>query len=310
MNRGIKMRVGIYGIGNISEKAYMPVMINNREKIEWVLTSRSQERLTSLLQKYGFDEGYTNLDELIASGIEACFVHSPTHTHYQVIKELLLAGVHVFVDKPVSDNEEETQELFRLAQERNQLLFVGYNRRYAPFIFEESNGGKENKHIYSYKHRVNSPQPIRFVIYDLFLHPLDTAIYMAGNQEIRLSHIEYRMEKELLSYVSVHLLGENTTMHVGMNLVSGANREGIELHKNNETIVIENLDKKTLYSDGVQQIKTFNDWDSTLYKRGFEPMIQSFLMSIVEGELPETQVKTKLSHEICEQIVSYIEKNK
>ncbi len=66
--------------------------------------------------------------------IRAVIVASPTSTHYEVIKLSLENNKHVFVEKPITESEEEINECFDLAERNNLILFVGYNRRYDPTI--------------------------------------------------------------------------------------------------------------------------------------------------------------------------------
>ncbi|VTP66554.1 Virulence factor mviM homolog [Leclercia adecarboxylata] len=53
------------------------------------------------------------------------FVHTSTVTHYQVVSELLQAGVHVCVDKPLADNLADAERLIDLAAQKKLTLMVG-----------------------------------------------------------------------------------------------------------------------------------------------------------------------------------------
>ena len=57
---------------------------------------------------------------------------TPETTHYPFTKEALLAGKHVFVEKPLASTTEEADELIALARERNLKLTVGYSQRFSP----------------------------------------------------------------------------------------------------------------------------------------------------------------------------------
>ena len=49
--------------------------------------------------------------------------------HGAVVRQLLQAGIHVFVDKPLSEELAEVKELQALAAAKNLRLMVGFNRR-------------------------------------------------------------------------------------------------------------------------------------------------------------------------------------
>lgn len=68
---------------------------------------------------------------------DAAIVCTPNHTHVPIAKELLAGGVHVLLEKPVSDTLETGRSLLEFAQapERAHLkLLVGHHRRFNPYV--------------------------------------------------------------------------------------------------------------------------------------------------------------------------------
>ncbi len=53
-------------------------------------------------------------------------IATPAGTHFQLAKEALLAGKHVFVEKPLATKVSEVDELARLAEERNLVVMAGH----------------------------------------------------------------------------------------------------------------------------------------------------------------------------------------
>lgn len=64
--------------------------------------------------------------------VDAVSIVTPTVTHFEICREALIAGKDVFVEKPLTSNLEEAEELVRLSKERNQILQVGHLERYNP----------------------------------------------------------------------------------------------------------------------------------------------------------------------------------
>ncbi|WP_231597503.1 Gfo/Idh/MocA family protein [Bacillus sp. SA1-12] len=125
------MKIGVIGLGDIALKAYLPV-ISGIENIEFHLYTRNEAKLAQVAQKYRFQKIHQNLYSLINSGIKGAFVHTATESHYEIVKQLLLNNIHVYVDKPLSFHYEQSQELVQLAEKKELKLMVGFNRRYAP----------------------------------------------------------------------------------------------------------------------------------------------------------------------------------
>ena len=57
---------------------------------------------------------------------------TPEPTHYPIAKESMLAGKHVFLEKPISLELWEAEELIALAKEKKLLFTIGYSQRFNP----------------------------------------------------------------------------------------------------------------------------------------------------------------------------------
>src|SRR5437868_11817799 len=125
------MKIAMIGLGDIAEKAYLPVL-SAQPGIDLHLCTRNQDTLDRLGDAYRVTRRSTTVEEVIKDGVEAAFVHAATAAHPAIVEALLRAGVHVYVDKPVADNLPETERLVRLAHDQQRSLMVGFNRRHAP----------------------------------------------------------------------------------------------------------------------------------------------------------------------------------
>lgn len=296
------MKIGVIGIGNIAQKAYLPVMVEMQDTIEWHLFSRNQEALESVGKKYGFNHLYASIEEWLDSGIEAAFVHVATVAHGEIIRTLLDRGIPVYVDKPISDRLEETKELIELADAKGLLLTAGFNRRFAPLV-QRLKEIPDKKMIIIQKDRVKNVEEVRFAIYDLFLHIADTALYLLDDEVVSSqSHI---VEKDgELKRVWLVLETNTTSCFVSMNYEAGANQEVMEVQSLEGVVRVMNLTDMTITRKGEKQIVAFEDWEGTLRKRGFAPLIHEFIEGITKKENPITTESSYLSHSLCEKILT------
>ena len=125
------LRVGMIGLGDIAQKAYLPVL-TARPDVELHLLTRDRAKLDRIGDAYRIPHRYTNLDALLDTGVAAAFVHAATSAHLPLVERLLDAGRHVYIDKPLDAYYAGAERLVRLAQQRKRSLMVGFNRRYAP----------------------------------------------------------------------------------------------------------------------------------------------------------------------------------
>lgn len=69
-------------------------------------------------------------DILTNSAIELVVVNTPDQFHYEMVKQALLSGKHVVVEKPITQNSKQAEELIRIANEKNRVFTVYQNRRW------------------------------------------------------------------------------------------------------------------------------------------------------------------------------------
>ena len=295
------MKVGVIGIGNIAQKAYLPVMAEMRDTVEWHLCSRNKETLEQVGKKYGFGQMYTDVEEWMDSGIEAAFVHVATAAHESVIRSLLERGIAVYVDKPISDDLAEVKQLIELADSKGLLLTAGFNRRFAPMIRRLKEIPDKNM-LFIRKDRINLVEPVRQAVYDLFLHIADAALYLLDEEVLSVQ--SKIIEKDgNLKRIWVELETKTASCFVSMNYEAGANQEVMEIQSPEGILRVVDLTDMTTSDQAGTHLTGFGDWEGTLRKRGFEPLIRGFIEGIMKKENPVTTDSAYLSHSLCEKIL-------
>ena len=115
------MRVGVIGAGAISE-IYLTNMINRFDNLEVAaVAARHIERAQRRAEQFGLRA--CTVDEMIDDpSIEMVVILTPVGTHYQLIRQALMAGKHVYTEKTITDDLEKAKELARIADERGLYL--------------------------------------------------------------------------------------------------------------------------------------------------------------------------------------------
>jgi predicted dehydrogenase len=72
--------------------------------------------------------------------VDVVMVLSRNQHHFSQAFEALMAGKHVFVEKPMALTEAECRELYNAVVISGNQLTVGFNRRFAPFYKELAGG--------------------------------------------------------------------------------------------------------------------------------------------------------------------------
>ncbi|EHI70467.1 Gfo/Idh/MocA family protein [Streptococcus ictaluri] len=293
------LHISIVGLGAISQKAYLPYMRQLKE-IHWHLFTRNRDVLVEVDQLFAKSSIYNSLSDLAQVPLDGVFIHVATLAHMETAKLFLEKGVPVYMDKPLTEDFFSTLDLIKLAQSKGTFLMTGFNRRFAPRVIDLARL-EAKRRVFVEKNDINRPGELRFKLFDFFIHPLDTALFISDEPPLS-GTFSYHLEEGLLSQVMVNLETKHSQITVAMNLQSGSRREIMEVQTPFETQRLENLEELVSYKGTQKESIGFNSWDTTLFKRGFESIIDAFLEGIKSGTNPVTDDSTLLSHWICHQI--------
>ena len=136
-------------------------LVRNFNELEALHTicDSNPEILRCFKEKYPEKEFQTSFDVVLRnSDIDAVVIATPAETHFDLTKKALLAGKHVFVEKPLALVVSEAEELQQLALDRNLRLMVGHILLYHPAIIklkEIISSGEIGKINYIYSNRLN-----------------------------------------------------------------------------------------------------------------------------------------------------------
>ena len=119
-------RVGVVGAGY-----WGPNLIRNLAELPGsplaAVADANPARLAYIRARYPavalYDTGTTLFN---ISGIDAVVIATPAETHYDLAREALLAGKHVFVEKPLATSGAQCIELARIADHRGLTLMAGH----------------------------------------------------------------------------------------------------------------------------------------------------------------------------------------
>ena len=110
----------------------------------------------------------------LAEEVDLASVVVPTGLHYEVARDLLNAGVHVLVEKPITSTLEEARALIDLAEQKGLVLQVGHLERFNPAVQALAEYGGEPLFIESHRIAPFNPRGTDVnVILDLMIHDID-----------------------------------------------------------------------------------------------------------------------------------------
>lgn len=159
----------------------------------------SESRRAEMVEQYGCG-AFASVSELIAAGIDAAIVATPTVTHRAIVEQLLAAGVHCMVEKPLAPDENEARAMAHAAKQGSAILQVGHVVRFDPVMVAIRNIPDLRPRFVE----VDRVSPMTFrsvdvgVVLDMMIHDLDVLIMLMGAepQEIHANAVSVLGEAE------------------------------------------------------------------------------------------------------------------
>ncbi|MGW0712299.1 Gfo/Idh/MocA family protein [Streptomyces sp. NPDC002643] len=297
------MKVGCIGLGDIAQKAYLPVL-GHQPGIELHMQTRTPATLTRVADGLRLLPGqrHADLDALLAQDLDAAFVHAPTGAHPEIVGRLLEAGVPTYVDKPLAYELADSARLVGLAEERNIGLAVGFNRRYAPGYTQCADHPREL--ILMQKNRIGLPERPRTMILDDFIHVVDTLRFLVPGPVEDMT-VRARTEHGLLHHVVLQLSGDGFTALGVMNRLSGSAEEILEVSGQDTKRQVVNL-AEVIDHKGQPSLRRRGDWVPVARQRGIEQAVLAFLDAVRAGKVLSAR-DALATHEMCERVVREVE---
>jgi predicted dehydrogenase len=121
--------------------------------------------------------------------VDAIVVATPARTHFALGQQALLAGKHVFVEKPLTMDLEEGRALTALAEGLGSILMVGHVFEYNPavrYIKQAIDSGDLGDLLYLYSKRVNLGRVQSDVnaLWSIAPHDISIALYLLGQMPV------------------------------------------------------------------------------------------------------------------------------
>jgi predicted dehydrogenase len=181
------VRVGHAGLGY-----WGPNLARNFAELadlQW-LCDLSPDLLSEASARHPQARTTTSFDEMLGDpDLNAVAIATPVVTHYELAKRALLAGKHVFVEKPQAQSSAEAEELVAIAQEKGLVLMPGYLLLYHPgvaMLKQLIAAGDLGDVLYLYGNRQNLGQIRRDenALWSLGAHDLSMILHLVDEEPV------------------------------------------------------------------------------------------------------------------------------
>lgn len=262
------LRFGVVGLGYWGPNLVRNIADLPEASLE-VLCDPIPVRLEKLARRYPQAASTADYRELLKNpAVEAVAIATPVSTHHALARAALLAGKHVFVEKPLAATSAQARDLHSLALRKKLTLMVDHVFVYTPAVQKIRDiirSGELGELFYFDSVRVNLGlfQKDVNVIWDLAPHDLSIMDFLLSGRRPRavsataVRHIR-GSGKEDLAYLTV-FYDRGLIGHIHVNWLAPAKIRRILIGGAKRMVVYDDNDpveKVKIYDKGVDVLKT------------------------------------------------------
>jgi predicted dehydrogenase len=184
------IKIGLIGVGHLG-KIHLKLLLELQEQFELVgFLEYKDEVAEEVVKEFGIRR-FATYSELLEE-VDAVDIVTPTVSHFQYATEALRNRKHVFVEKPMVENMEESKKLVSLVEEAEVKLQVGHVERFNP-AFKAAKPYLSNP-MFIETHRLAQFNPRGTdvpVVLDLMIHDLDIilSVVQSGIKKVSASGV-------------------------------------------------------------------------------------------------------------------------
>ena len=142
--------------------------------------------LAQFKEQYPDVETCLTLNEVLKrEDVQAVAIATPAESHFALSREALLAGKHVFVEKPLALTEKEGQALVEMAEQKELVLMVGHILQYHPAIIKlkaliDSGGLGKIQYLYSNRLNMGKIRAEENILWSFAPHDISAILMLLG----------------------------------------------------------------------------------------------------------------------------------
>ncbi len=231
------IKLGIIGLGHMGNYHASASMLS--QNINLVAVADPNEANFSKIKSDSIKKT-TNYQDWL-DFVDAVIIAVPTELHHKIAKDCLLKDKHVLVEKPITKNITEAEELFKIAEDKNLALHIGHVERFNGAIQELKK--IISKPILIECHRVGPFAPrvqTDSVVLDLMIHDIDLVLNIINSEIENANIVSSKIYSKLADIAVVQLKFKNGVMaNITASRASQTKERTMCIHQKNAFIKLD-----------------------------------------------------------------------
>lgn len=174
-----KVRIGVVGtghLGSLHTKMYSQIESADLVGVYDIDVAKGK----SVAEEFG-TKHFPGIEDLLDQ-VEAISIATPTKSHYDVAVHALSKGIHLLIEKPITENIEQARELVELAEAQKRKIQVGHIERFNSAILALEHYHLDPLFIESHRLAQFNPRGTDVaVVLDLMIHDIDLILSLVNS---------------------------------------------------------------------------------------------------------------------------------
>jgi predicted dehydrogenase/threonine dehydrogenase-like Zn-dependent dehydrogenase len=292
---GATVRIGLVGPGGFAGRILIPAFQAAGARLE-VVGGGSGPSAASAARTGTFQRVATDASAVLTDPeVDAVVIATRHGSHASMVTEALMAGKHVFCEKPLALTTEEYETVISAAEGAPGTLMVGFNRRFSPLLRRMAAFLATTAAPATLTYRVSAGQlaPDHWT-HDLVegggralgegCHFVDSLAYLAGSPVIEVHVVGYGPEaRPVQAYDNLLITLRFASGSVGSIVYvadgsSGVPKERIEAFSGDRTVILDDYLSLELYRAGSHETERLKTQD-----KGHRHEVQEFVSGVRAG---------------------------
>lgn len=174
------LKAGVIGAGHLG-KIHLKLLQQSSEYQLIGFYDGDSKRAKQIQDEFGY-KSFESAEALIQA-VDVIDVVTPTITHFETAKKAIIAGKHLFIEKPITSTYQQAEELISLAKKHKVKGQVGHVERFNPAFTAVKD--KIGQPMFIEAHRLAEFNPRGTdvpVVLDLMIHDIDVILSVVKSE--------------------------------------------------------------------------------------------------------------------------------
>ncbi len=282
-----KLNIAVIGTGYLGKFHLDKYLSNKNVTVKWVIDKEINKTNLALGESIKISRNYKD----VVGEVDAVSIVTPTSSHYEIARYLINNGIHILLEKPMTETLLQAKKLNLLAKKKRVHLQIGHLERFNPVMKNLTSVVKNPLFIEVHRLAKFNPRSNDVnVIFDLMIHDIDIILSLTKKQIKNIRVYGKKIITKTTDIANVRIeFNDKSVANLTSSRISTKNERKIRIFEKDKYYSIDFLKSElTIFSKSTNKSKGLYDHKEYKYKKAdaLRDEINNFVNSCLGLEKP------------------------